>query len=374
MPLAIDRVELSIVRMDLVDAFHASSHTTRTLHHVLVRIDTADGATGHGECATLDDPYYMGETTETAWHVLARFLVPSVLGRTFDDPGALAAALDPVKGNTFAKVGLEMAAWDAFGRASGRPVADLLGGARAHIESGVSLGIERDRARLFARIERHVAEGYRRVKLKIAPGDDVATVAAVRERFPDLPLMVDANSAYTLADADHLRELDAFGLMMIEQPLAWDDIVDHAALQAKLATPICLDESIRSARHAAHALDLGSCRVINVKPARVGGLLEAKRVHDVCAARGAPVWCGGMHEFGVGRAANVALASLPGFGVPGDVSGFDKYFVEDIVDPPTVCRGGTIDVPRAPGLGFELRDDLVRARTERREIFDRRRN
>src|SRR5436305_6694208 len=241
----------------------------------------------------------------------------------------------------------------------------MLGGTRGEILSGVSLGIEPTIEALFERIDQFVDEGYRRIKLKIGPGNDVEVVRRVRQRYPDLPLQIDANSAYTLADLDLLRQLDAFNLLLIEQPLAHDDIIDHARLQAVLKTPVCLDESIHSADDARKALDLGACRVINIKVSRVGGLREAKRVHDVCHARGVPVWCGGMHEFGIGRAANVAVASLPGFTLPGDISGSDKYYREDVVEPPVLARRGAVPVPTGPGLGHEPVESRIARQTLR---------
>jgi O-succinylbenzoate synthase len=366
--MRIDEASLFAVQNRLIVPFAASSHATQELTHILVRL-RSDGVVGWGECATLEDPYYLGETTRTAWHVLKDFLLPSVMGRDFDDIDSFLALWGPVKGNTFAKAGLEMAAWDLVGRASHRAVADLLGGERDEILSGVSLGIERDIGRLLELIEMHLASGYRRVKLKVAKGRDVAVLEKVRERFPDVPLMVDANSAYTLDDLEHLRAFDSFGLTMIEQPLAWDDYVDHATLQRALKTPICLDESVRSAAAARQAIELGSCRVLNIKVARVGGLREAKRIHDECARRGVPVWCGGMHDFGVGRAANVALSTLHGFSIPGDISGFDKYFVEDIVEPPIVAHRGAIRPSRAPGLGHDVIEARVLGRTCAAERF-----
>jgi O-succinylbenzoate synthase len=241
------------------------------------------------------------------------------------------------------------------------PLSTLLGGTRWEIDSGVSLGIEAEIEVLLEQIARFVDEGYRRIKLKIGPGRDVDVVRRVRDRHPALPLQVDANSAYTLADIDRLRALDAFKLLLIEQPLAHDDIIDHARLQEQLETPICLDESIHSVEDARKALDLGACRIINIKVSRLGGLLEARRVHDHCLARGVPVWCGGMHEFGIGRAANVAIASLPGFTLPGDISGSDKYYRQDIVTPQILANRGAITVPDRPGLGVEpLHDEIVR--------------
>ncbi len=288
-----------------------------------------------------------------------------MIGRDWASVEEMVGLFGPVKGNQFARAGLEMAAWDLLATGQGRPLAEVLGGTRAEILSGVSLGIERDLGSLIEQVDRYVAEGYRRVKLKIAPGWDFEPVRAVRERYPDLPLQVDANSAYTLADSDRLRTLDRFDLLLIEQPLAHDDIIDHATLQRSLRTPICLDESIHSADDARKALDLGACRIINIKVSRVGGLGEARRIHDLCRARGVPVWCGGMHEFGVGRAANLAIASLPGFTLPGDVSGSDKYYREDLVEPPIRADRGAIAVPAGPGLGFRPRLDRIEAATLR---------
>jgi O-succinylbenzoate synthase len=275
-----------------------------------------------------------------------------LLGVVWDTLEEVVAAWRMVKRNHFAKAGVEMACWDLLARAQGKPLHELLGGTRQEILSGVSLGIEHDRERLFALIDQYLAEGYRRIKLKIGPGYDVAVLEAVRSRYPTVPLMVDANSAYTLANTALLQQLDAFDLLMIEQPLAHDDIIDHARLQAQLRTPICLDESIHSLEDVRKALDLGSGRIVNIKVSRLGGLLHAKKVHDLCSQRGIPVWCGGMHEFGIGRAANLALASLAGFSIPGDVSGSDKYYAEDIVDPPISATNGAIPIPQGPGLGY----------------------
>jgi O-succinylbenzoate synthase len=363
--MRIHQIDLSLVRLPLVRPFQTSSSRKEHLDHILVRVLTADGAIGWGECASPSDPFYCPETTETCWHILHDFLAPMVLGRQWTKIEELAALYRRVKGNAFARAGLEMACWDALGRSQGRSLAELLQGTRPQILSGVSLGIEPDLDRLLERIARFLGEGYRRIKLKIGPGRDLEVVRRVRERFPSVPLQVDANSAYTLADLGILQRLDAFDLLLIEQPLAHDDIIDHAWLQRKLSTPICLDESIHSAEDARKALDLGACRIINIKVSRLGGLLEAKRVHDLCHARCVPVWCGGMHEFGIGRAANLAIASLPGFTLPGDVSGSDKYYREDIVEPPILAAQGAIAVPTGPGLGVELREDQIRAHTIR---------
>lgn len=366
--LRIDRIELILVKLPLVRPFRTSSSWKDAISHILVRAE-ADGLIGWGECACPADPYYCPETVETCWHLLRDFLAPAVLGQSWDSIEAFSRLYGPVKGNRFARAGIEMAAWDLLGRARGQSLAAMLGGTRTQVESGVSLGIEADRSRLFDLIAQYQAEGYQRIKLKIAPGHDVELVAAVRERFPALPLQVDANSAYTLADVDRLRELDAFELLLIEQPLADDDLVDHARLQERLRTPICLDESLHTAADALKAIELGSCRVVNIKVSRVGGPLEALRMHEVCRARGIPVWCGGMHEFGIGRAANLAVASLPGFELAGDVSGSDKYYREDLIEPPFRAEAGRITVPSGPGLGVEPVGDRVARATLRTHVL-----
>jgi len=368
-------VELYLVQLPLIRPFTTSSHTKDHLDHILIRVrDDETGAEGWGECASAADPYYCSETTESSWHILRDFLVPHVLGAAWEHPDDAAATWASVRGNNFAKAGLEMACWDLFCRARDQPLAGALGGTRQEIHSGVSLGIEPTVAGILEQVERALDQGYRRIKMKIGPGRDLEYLRAVRERWPDVLLMADANSAYSLdnpADVQALRALDELNLMMIEQPLADDDIVDHAQLQAQLATPICLDESIHSVHDARKALDLGSCRIINIKVSRVGGLSEARRVHDLCASRGVPVWCGGMHEFGVGRAANVAISSLPGFTLPGDVSGFDLRYREDIVDPPIYAHQGAIVVPWGrPGLGFDANFERIKARTVRELVLE----
>jgi O-succinylbenzoate synthase len=329
----------------------------------------ADGLIGWGEAASPADPFYCEETYETCWHILERFLVPAVLGRDWTTIEEFKAPYSKVKRNNFAKSGIEMAAWDLLSQSRGVPLHTLIGGTRSEILSGVSLGIESDIARTFEQIDQYVGEGYRRVKLKIGPGNDIGLISRVRERYPDLPLMADANSAYRLTDIPILKELDQFGLTMIEQPLAHDDIIDHARLPAELETPICLDESIISAEDARKALELGSGRVINIKVSRVGGLSEAIKVHDVCQARGVPVWVGGMHEMGIGRAANVALCTLPGCSFPGDVSGSDKYYADDIVNPPILATRGSIAAPDRPGLGWMPDEARITAATERTSTF-----
>jgi O-succinylbenzoate synthase len=362
--MRIERIDLKVVRLPLVRVFETSSSRKDQITHILVRIEVG-GVVGWGECASPTDPYYCPETVETCWHMLKDFLAPAVIGREWASIEELVANYRLVKGNAFARAGLEMACWDALAKHQQEPLSHLLGGTRREIISGVSLSIERDTGRLIGMIEQYLGEGYRRIKLKIGPGHDVEVVRRVRERFPEVALQVDANSAYTLDDIAVLKRLDEFHLLLIEQPLAHDDIIDHARLQAALKTPVCLDESIHSADDARKALDLDACRVINIKVSRLGGLREARRVHDLCRARGVPVWCGGMHEFGIGRAANVAIASLPGFTLPGDVSGSDKYYREDLVEPPILAAEGAIPVPRAPGIGVEPVEERITRQTLR---------
>jgi O-succinylbenzoate synthase len=362
-------VEMFLVRLPLVRPFTTSSHTKNHLEHILIRVRDQDGNEGWGECASASDPYYCSETSETSWHILRDFLVPGLLGKSFDDAAEAAATWSQVRGNNFAKAGLEIACWDLLTRARQTSLAAALDGTRQEIYSGVSLGIEPTVDGILEQVEHYLDQGYKRIKMKIGPGRDLAYLRAVRERWPEVLLMADANSAYSIDNPEHraaLLALDDLNLMMIEQPLADDDIVDHAQLQAKLKTPICLDESIHSVHDARKALDLGSCRIINIKVSRLGGLGEAKRVHDLCVAREVPVWCGGMHEFGIGRAANVAICSLPGFTLPGDVSGSDKAYREDIVDPPIRAHSGAISVPwDRPGLGFDANFERIKAATVR---------
>jgi o-succinylbenzoate synthase len=367
-------VELFLTRLPLVRPFTTSSHTKDHLDHILIRVLDQEGGEGWGECASASDPYYCSETSETSWHILRDFLIPGLLGVAWDTPDAAAHTWGKVRGNNFAKAGLEMACWDLWCRARNEPLAGALGGTRKEILSGVSLGIELTIEGILEQVQRFVDQGYRRIKMKIGPGRDLQFLKAVRERWPELPLMADANSAYSLDNPSHMQSLkamDSLSLMMIEQPLADDDIVDHARLQAQLQTPICLDESIHSVHDARKALDLGSCRIINIKVSRLGGLSEAKRVHDLCLQRSVPVWCGGMHEFGIGRAANVAICSLPGFTIPGDVSASDRAYREDIVDPPIRASAGAISVPwdRA-GMGFEANPGRIQERTLRTLLLE----
>lgn len=350
--MRLERVDIWECRLPLKRRFQTSSSARAAVTHVLVRV-RVDGVEGWGECAAPVDPFYCEETSGTCWLMLTEHLVPMVLGQAWTSVDQFIQLYQRVKGHLFAKAGLEMAVAVSEAARRGVSLAEWLGGTRAEVESGVSLGIEPRIEGLFDQIDRHLEEGYRRIKLKIAPGHDVEVVRAVRARYPEVPLQVDANSAYTRDDLGVLQALDAFELLMIEQPLAHDDIVDHAWLQARLRTPICLDESLRSLRGVRQALDLEACRVVNIKVGRVGGLVAARAIHDLCQERGVRVWCGGMHEFGIGRAVNLALASLPGFSLPGDVSGSERYYEEDLVEPPIGAVRGVLKVPERPGLGVE---------------------
>jgi O-succinylbenzoate synthase len=350
----LEQVEVRSLALPLRSAFETSFGRTTEKQFLLVSV-SADGVTGYAECVADAEPFFLPETNATALHLLRDFLVPMAFALDVAHPSEIAPAFARVRGHEMAKAALEMAVWELWARRESAPLYRVLGGRGGRIAAGVSIGLQRDDAALVDRVATEVAAGYRRVKVKIKPGRDTGLLAAVRERFPDVPLMADANSAYTLADADHLARLDRFSLTMIEQPLAWDDIVDHAVLARRLATPVCLDESIRSAADARRAIEIGACRVVNVKVGRVGGFAGARAVHDACLERGVPVWCGGMLESGVGRLANVHLQTLPGFTLPGDTAASARYFDEDLVDPPVeVARDGTIAVPEGPGIGHAI--------------------
>jgi O-succinylbenzoate synthase len=331
----------------------------------------AGGVSGWGEVTCGENPFYNEEWTEAAWLILRNYAAPRVSGRKLESAGEVAPLLEHLRGHRMARGGLEAAVWDLEARLKGKPLHEQIGGgARPEIPCGVSIGIQDSVGQLLEKIAAELADGYQRIKIKIKPGWDVDVIRAVREAFPAIKLMADANSAYTLEDAAHLKRLDEFYLMMIEQPLAHDDIIDHAALQAQLDTPICLDECIRSGRHAEQAIRLKACRIINIKLGRVGGFREARRVHDVAQAAGVPVWCGGMLESGVGRAHNIALSTLPNFVLPGDVSASRRYWERDIIQPAVeVTPRGTIEIRRQPGFGYDLDLDYIKSRTVRQEAI-----
>ncbi|GLY06768.1 MULTISPECIES: o-succinylbenzoate synthase [Actinoplanes] len=357
--MRVERVELRRVRLPLVHEFRTSSHAKRSLEHILVTFTDGDGTVGWGEIASPSGPWYAAETVDTCWEVARSFLIPLTLGCSWEHPADLAAALAKVRGNHFARAGFDMAAWSLWTTARGVSLASALGGTRDRVAAGVSLGIEATVDDLLRQVAAQVDAGYRRVKLKIAPGWDVEPVRAVRAAFPSLAVHVDANGAYTPADTPIFTALDDCGLTMIEQPFAPRDLIGHAGLQERLGTPVCLDESVEETADLATALRLGSGRVLNIKVSRMGGLTAAVRAHDMAVAHGMAVWCGGMHEFGIGRAANVALSALPGFTLPSDVSGSDKYYARDVTTRPIVCTDGFVAVPATPGTGWDPDLDFI---------------
>lgn len=356
--LRIDAAELMVVRLPLNFRFE-TSFGVQTEKVVPLLVLHGDGIQGLAEGTMEFAPMYREETIAGGLHLLREVFLPRVLGRTFANPQALEAALGSFRGNRMARAMVEMAAWDLWARMLGVPLGTLLGGTKESVEVGVSLGIQPDEAATVDVVRRHVEQGYRRIKLKIKPGWDVQPVRATREAFPDIRLTVDANSAYTLADTGRLRPLDDFNLTYIEQPLAWDDLIDHAELQRHIRTPLCLDESVASAHDARKGLALGAGRVINVKVARVGGHAEARRVHDVAQAFGAPVWCGGMLESGVGRAHNIHLSTLPNFALPGDTSSASRYWATDVINESLEAEDGLMPVPAGAGIGVSLNREFI---------------
>jgi O-succinylbenzoate synthase len=370
MGIRLEQITLREIRMPLVHFFETSFGRTTERRIVLVEVQSG-GVSGWGEVTAGEDPFYNEEWTDSAWLILRDFVAPRVLNHTFESAADIGARSAHIRGHLMARGGLEVAVWDLEARMLGKPLYQHIGGgARSEIPCGVSIGIQDSVPQLLQKIETELAAGYQRIKMKIKPGWDVEVVGEVRKRFPNILLMADANSAYTLADAPRLKHLDEFNLMMIEQPLAHDEIIDHAKLQAQFKTPICLDECIRSAHQAEQAIAMDAGRIINIKLGRVGGFAEAKRVHDIAQAAGIPVWCGGMLESGIGRAHNIALATLPNFTLPGDVSASKRYWARDIIKPPVeVTSHGTIAVRDHPGFGYELDREFLDAVTIRRELI-----
>jgi len=359
----IERIELRLLKLPLVRFFETSFGRVHDRSFLLVTVDDA-GASGLGECVADANPYYSSETNDTAWHIISEFIAPLVLGHDFEHPREIFDALRLIRGHNMAKAAVEMAAWDLYARQQGQPLTRVLGGTRTAIESGVSIGIQDSLEQLVERVSVERAAGYRRVKIKIKPGWDVNAVSTVREHCGEIPLMVDANAAYSLQDAVHLADLDRFDLMMMEQPLDYDDIRDHAQLQQQIRTPICLDESIHTVHAADEAIAVGACRIINIKPGRVGGHGQSIRLHDLAARHGIPVWHGGMLESGIGRAHNIHLSTLPNFSLPGDVAASRRYYAPDLIDPEIVVRpDGTIPVPDGPGIGVNVVPSRIAAAT-----------
>jgi O-succinylbenzoate synthase len=368
MGMKIDRVHLRQIRMPLVHFFETSFSRTYERDILLVEVQ-GEGISGWGEVTAGENPFYNEEWYASAWMILRDYAAPRVIGKELKSAEDVFPLTKHIRGHNMARGGLETAVWDLEARIEGAPLWKKIGGgARQEIPSGVSIGIQDSVEQLFEKIETELAAGYQRIKMKIKPGWDVDVVRRVRERFPAIKLMADANSAYTLADTEHLKKLDDFYLMMIEQPLGHDDIIDHATLQSKLQTPICLDECIRTARHAEQAIQMRACGIINIKLGRVAGFGQSKRVHDIAQAAGIPVWCGGMLEAGIGRAHNIALATLPNFVLPGDVSASKRYWKRDIIEPAVeTTPRGTIEIRDCPGLGYAIDLDYIKSITVREE-------
>ncbi len=369
--MKIEQITLHHIKMLYKSPFQTSRWIEYDRECVIVQAQ-AEGLTGWGECVAGQIPSYSYESTKTNWHILEDFLVPAVLAADLQDVADYHAAVSHINGHPMAKAGLEMALWDLFAQRAGVSLQKLLGGRGDRVPVGVSVGIQETTDQLVKVVEGYLQDGYRRVKLKVKPGRDMGDTRAVRQAFPDLRLQVDGNSVYRLKDAEHLKGFDEFNLLLVEQPLDQDDIIDHAKLQPQLKTAICLDESIHSVEHARWALELSACRIINIKPGRVSGMYEAKRIHDYCYERGVPVWMGGMLETGIGRAANVAVASLPGFTLPGDISASARYYHEDIIAEPFALNpDSTLSVPTGPGLGVKVLSATLEKATLKKQTYRR---
>ncbi|MGB8001903.1 MAG: o-succinylbenzoate synthase [Anaerobacillus sp.] len=365
--IKLQSVTLHHVQMKLKTPFSNSLETVSERELIIVEIRDSDGHVGFGEGVAFTSPWYTEETLMTSWHMLKDFIIPTLKGQILQHPTDVERLLRGIRRNPMAKYAIEGAVWDLYAKRQGISLAKALGGTVTRVKAGVAVGAS-DPTVMLDEIQKRIDEGYERIKVKIKPTQDLSVIKAIREVHPTIDLMADANSAYTLQDIERLKTLDEFDLLMIEQPLAADDIVDHAILQKELQTPICLDESIASYDDARKALDLASCQVINIKPGRVGGLTVSKRIHDLCAERGVPVWCGGMLESGIGRAQNIALSSLANFTIPGDISASTRYWDRDLILPEVTLENGTIAVPDGPGIGFDLNREELERVTIRKEI------
>lgn len=367
--MKITEVKLRHLKMRMKFPFETSFTTMQDKEFILVEAMDDSRMSGWGEAVAFTAPLYNEETVKTNWHMLEDFLIPFILDKKIEHPDEVNQLFAPIKRNNMAKAAIEGAVWDLYAKKNHLSLAKALGGTKEAIEVGISIGIKETVNELLETIDKYVAEGYKRIKVKIKPGWDVEVIRAIREKFPTIQLMADANSAYRLEHIDLLKALDAFNLMMIEQPLAADDIVDHAHIQKAITTPVCLDESIHSYEDARKAIELGSCKIINIKIGRVGGLTEAKKIHDLCLENNIPVWCGGMLEAGVGRAHNIALTTLSNFIMPGDTAASSRYWEKDIIQPEVTVKDGIITVPNNPGIGYELDMDAVNAFTISEKVF-----
>ncbi|MDP4551031.1 o-succinylbenzoate synthase [Alkalihalobacillus macyae] len=360
-------VTLHHIKMTLKTPFVNSLETVTDRELIIVEANDTDGYVGFGEGVAFTSPWYTEETLETSWHMLKDFMIPTLKSQVLSHPSDVEHLLKGIRRNPMAKYAIEGAIWDLYAKREGISLAEALGGTAKRIKAGVAVGASEPEV-MLNEISKRIEEGYERIKVKIKPSQDLSLIRAIRKSHPSIDLMADANSAYTLNDIERLKELDQYGLLMIEQPLAADDIVDHALLQKELVTPVCLDESIASYDDARRALSLNSCKIINIKPGRVGGLSVSKKIHDLCASQNIPVWCGGMLESGIGRAHNIALSSLPNFTIPGDVSASSRYWERDIILPEVIVENGSIAVPDASGIGFELNRKELERVTVAKEI------
>lgn len=367
--MKITEITIRHLQMKLKAPFTTSFGTFTNKDFLLLEAKDEDGTIGWGESVAFHSPWYNEETLKTNWHMLEDFLIPQILNRDINHPDEVSEIFAPIRKNNMAKSTIEGAVWDIYAQQTNQSLASALGGKKDKIEVGISIGIQKNIDDLVSIVDKAVKEGYKRIKVKIKPGWDVDVIRTLREKFPDVPMMADANSAYRLKDADLLKQLDEFNLTMIEQPLASDDIIDHATLQKQLATPICLDESIHSLEDARKAIELGATKVINIKIGRVGGLTEAKKIHDYCESKGIPVWCGGMLESGIGRSHNIALTTLSNFILPGDTAGSSRYWEKDIIEPEVVAENGYIQVPDTPGIGYEVNRDTVESYTVAKKLY-----
>lgn len=357
--MKIDKIEIRKIFLPYKNPFKTSGWIENGNSGIIIKV-YSEGLIGWGECPVGKEPYYLEETTSTAWSILHEILIPKILKKNLTNPDETNKIFSSIRGNNFAIAGLEFALWDLFGKAKNKSLSEMLGGKRKKIDVGVSIGIQKNIETLLDKISKYLEEGYKRIKIKIMPGWDVKPVQAIRKKWENIILQVDANSIYNLRDAEHLKKLDEFNLLLIEQPLAYNDIYEHSILQKKIKTPICLDESIISYNHAKWAVEIGACKIINIKPGRVGGLSSSKKIHDYTFEKNVPVWCGGMLETGIGRSLNASLASLENFKLPGDISANDRYFEKDIVlNPFKLNSDGTLNVPDKPGNGAEVDEKFL---------------
>ncbi|MEH7304334.1 o-succinylbenzoate synthase [Neobacillus drentensis] len=353
--MKIRSIELHVMEMPLKDPFltHLGAVTVR--EGIIIKITNSDGISGYGEGVAFSTPWYTEETVKTCLHMLTDFLIPLLQKNPIDHPAQASNLFSSLRRNNMAKAALETALWDLYAKSQAQPLSRTLGGTRSAVAAGVVVATD-STTKAIRQIDQYLIEGYQRIKVKISPKLDYAFLAEIRRSYPDLPIMADANSAYSLKDIERIKALDDFNLLMIEQPLGYDDILEHALLQKEIKTPICLDESINSYDDARKAIEFGSCKVINIKVGKIGGLYEAKRIHDYCFEKGIPVWCGGMIEFGISRAHNISLASLPGFSIPGDISSSNRFWEDDIITPEVTVQNGFVTVPSGPGIGYQINE------------------